>query len=102
MKSAPVPPPAETIDLHGMTQQQAHQTALQAVEKSIQRHARELRIITGKGTALRPGVLREMLPRWLDASAFAAQIASITIAPREKGGQGVYIVRFKRQREKKS
>lgn len=96
-----------TLDLHGLTQLRA-QAALEAfVHARAARGDRTLLVITGKGIKKtgylqleQKGVLREMVPLWLNAPGLAPLVAGIEPAHQTHGGGGALYVRLKRRREK--
>lgn len=81
------------IDLHGLTEDAAHQALLKFVNDYRQRGAHRLLVITGKS-----GALRTNTPRWLDVPPVSYAIAGIDVAPVSLGGEGAYIVRLKKPR----
>jgi DNA-nicking Smr family endonuclease len=90
------------IDLHGRTQQQAHD-ALRAF--LVDAHAdgkRCVLVITGKGmTASKSGVLKENVPRWLNEPGLRRHVLAFDYAERQHGGEGALYVLLKRDREKR-
>lgn len=94
-----------TIDLHGMTQIQAHGALHRFIAARAARGDRTILVITGKGIKKtgfgmleQRGVLRAMLPRWLAEPALAALVAGHEPAGRGHGGEGAFYVRLKRGR----
>ena len=95
-----------TLDLHGMSQIRA-QDALEAfVQTRSARGDRTLLVITGKGIKKtgylqleQKGVLREMVPLWLNAPNLAPLVAGIETAHQSHGGGGALYVRLKRRRD---
>jgi DNA-nicking Smr family endonuclease len=79
--------PAARLDLHGFTQDAAHRALLSFLQSSHKSGVRLTLVITGKG-----GVLKEMVPRWLHQSGFAALIAGIETAHVRHGGGGALYV----------
>jgi len=79
------------LDLHGLTQKEAHRELDYFMNKQTARGARLLLIITGKGKDLQ-GVLRTSLPGWLMASEWAKQILTIHPAHLRHGGDGATYV----------
>jgi DNA-nicking Smr family endonuclease len=79
--------PAARLDLHGYTQETAHRAALCFLRSSQGSGIRLALIITGKG-----GVLKEMMPRWLNEPGFAALVAGIEPAHSRHGGAGALYV----------
>ena len=95
-----------TLDLHGMTQAQAH-TALQNFIPASRRLGRRcLLVITGKGVGKsldlygRPltGILREAAPHWLNGPGCREHVLSFTWAQPKHGGDGALYVLLKRNR----
>ena len=60
------------IDLHGMTQVEAHEALARFLASAVKAGKRNLLIITGKGRG-NAGVLKTNLPHWLQALPEAAQ-----------------------------
>lgn len=94
------------LDLHGMTQYQAH-TALRAfVLDNHRRGRRKLLVITGKGGGgladplARPtGVLRGKLKHWLAEPELRPLILGLEPARPEHGGAGAFYLLLRRVRE---
>ena len=80
-----------TLDLHGLTQREAHRELDYFMAKQTARGARLLLIITGKGKDLQ-GVLRQQLPGWLMTGEWARHILTIHPAHRRHGGDGATYV----------
>jgi DNA-nicking Smr family endonuclease len=93
------------IDLHGMTQRQAHE-ALFAFLRRAQADGQKIAlIVTGKGTrqAARDdfgerGVLRRQVPLWLALPAFRSFVVGFDVAHVSHGGEGALYVRLRRLR----
>jgi DNA-nicking Smr family endonuclease len=95
------------IDLHGMRQREAHR-ALNAFLASAQaRGHRHVLVITGKGRSrktgapasfidetVEPGVLRRVLPQWLDS--LSGIVVGYTQAGPRHGGEGAFYVRLRK------
>ena len=80
------------IDLHGMTQVEAHHALARFMATSVRRGDRMLLVITGKGK-MGNGVLRHHLPMWLEALPEASMIAKLRHASVKHGGEGaVYVM----------
>ncbi len=87
------------LDLHGMTEADAHAALDRFVRQAWQAGARVLLVITGKGSVREGGgVLRRNLPRWLAAGENAARVLRIESAQVRHGGTGAYYVLLRRQR----
>lgn len=101
------------IDLHGMTQDQAHRALGFFIQEALHKRWRMLLVITGKGRggmsalecdatdwlAPTPGVLRQNLPRWLQAPDIRPHILKIAPAQRQHGGDGAFYVYLRRRRD---
>jgi DNA-nicking Smr family endonuclease len=88
------------IDLHGMTQATAHRALEEFLTASQAAGKRCVLVITGKG--LRPtgetGVLRNLVPRWMNAPAIRGRVLSFCSAQPRDGGTGALYVLLKRKR----
>jgi DNA-nicking Smr family endonuclease len=100
------------IDLHGMTQSQAHTALLHFVRQAQGAGARIVLVVTGKGSAKasrsvsetsfdaerEPGVLRRQVPFWLALPEFRPFIVGFDQAHVAHGGHGALYVRIRRIR----
>jgi DNA-nicking Smr family endonuclease len=91
------------IDLHGMTQSEAHAALLRFLRRAQADDAKIALIITGKGTsgpgqASERGVLRRQVPLWLALPEFRPFIVGFEDAHVGHGGQGALYVRLRRAR----
>jgi DNA-nicking Smr family endonuclease len=93
--------PQASMDLHGLTQEAAHRALLSFLQRSRKSGFRLTLVVTGKGNAKNEdaewmtrshGVLKEMVPRWLNEPEFAALIAGSTPAHVRHGGAGALYV----------
>jgi DNA-nicking Smr family endonuclease len=94
------------IDLHGMTQAQAHAALLRFLHHAQAEGARFVLVITGKGapaTATGPGtargergVLRRQVPLWLGLPEFRSCVLGFDGAHIGHGGEGALYVRLRR------
>lgn len=95
------------LDLHGMSQIQAHH----ALERFILRcHARGMRcvlLVTGKGTPRasstgtddrKTGILKQKVPEWLREGALYDLVLKIETARPKDGGEGALYVLLRRKR----
>ncbi|MDH3242384.1 MAG: Smr/MutS family protein [Alphaproteobacteria bacterium] len=89
------------IDLHGMTQAEAHANLVRFITGSAARGRRCVLVITGKGLrgGAGTGVLRVQLPRWLNEPALRPLILSFTPAQPKDGGGGAFYVYLRKARE---
>jgi DNA-nicking Smr family endonuclease len=93
--------PEARLDLHGMTQAAAHRALLSFLQKGHKKGLRLALVVTGRGnpekesapwTAKPHGVLKEMVPRWLNESDFAAFVTGTASAHIRHGGEGALYV----------
>lgn len=95
-------PLEKTLDLHGMTQAAAHQALLRFVALADRQEKRTLLVITGKGSRLAGGgVLRRMLPMWLEEPPLRAKVLACTPARSEDGGDGAFYIRLRKKKSDK-
>jgi DNA-nicking Smr family endonuclease len=83
------------LDLHGMTQEKAHNALIAFIEKQVKLESRRLLVITGKGS----GILRSALPRWLTAPNLNKSILAFDVAKAKHGGDGAFYILLKRKRK---
>lgn len=93
------------IDLHGMTQAQAHAALLTFLQRSQADGARMALVVTGKGSdrgepdrAAPRGVLKRQVPLWLSLPEFRAIVVGFEDAHIGHGGQGALYVQLRRFR----
>jgi DNA-nicking Smr family endonuclease len=92
------------IDLHGMTQSEAHRRLLSFLRRAQADGARLVLIVTGKGTEKsgdverERGVLRRQVPLWLALPNFRALVVGFAEAHVAHGGAGALYVRLRRIR----
>jgi DNA-nicking Smr family endonuclease len=93
------------IDLHGMTQSQAHEALLRFLRRAQADGARIALVVTGKGasktgrdTPGERGVLRRQVPLWLALPEFRHFIVGFEEAHISYGGQGALYLRLRRGR----
>lgn len=88
------------LDLHGMTQAEAHHALLRFLRAAQSRDVRLVLVITGKGQGARGerGVLRRQVPLWLALPEFRALVIGFEDAHMVHGGEGALYVRVRRAR----
>ncbi len=92
------------IDLHGMTQRQAHAALLGFLRQAQAESAKVVLVVTGKGGGKAEpergerGVLRRQVPLWLALPEFRHFVAGFAEAHVSHGGQGALYVRLRRAR----
>ena len=90
------------LDLHGMTQQQAHAALLRFLTQAQAQDAKLALVVTGKGigaaaaSAAERGVLRRQVPLWLSLPEFRRFIVSFEQAHASHGGEGALYLRLRR------
>jgi DNA-nicking Smr family endonuclease len=83
------------VDLHGLTQTEAHRLLLAFLERAHANRVRYVLVITGKGVG-GEGVLKRLVPAWLSTPPFRAFVSSHDQAARGHGGGGALYVRLRR------
>lgn len=92
------------LDLHGLTQHEAHGALLRFLRTASSRDARLVLVITGKGKRSdgdgerERGVLRRQVPQWLALPEFRPFVAGFEDAHIAHGGEGAIYVRIRRGR----
>ena len=86
------------LDLHGLTQAQAHSTLLHFLRNAHAREARLVLVITGKGRGGEIGVLRRQVPQWLGLPEFHSLVVGFEDAHVTHGGEGALYLRLRRAR----
>jgi DNA-nicking Smr family endonuclease len=87
----------QTIDLHGLTQEQAHERLGRLLAEAQQSGLRCLLVVTGKGLA-HGGVLRHMVPRWLNEGPNRERVLAFAPAQPKHGGAGALYLLIRRKR----
>jgi DNA-nicking Smr family endonuclease len=85
------------LDLHGMTQDEAHRALGAFIRGAAAAERRTLLVITGKG-GLGGGVLRDAVPRWLGEAPLRAEVLALAPAQPKDGGLGALYVLLRRRR----
>lgn len=83
------------LDLHGLTQAEAHALLARFLLVAAARGTRCVLVITGRGVR-RGGALRAMTPRWLDEPPLRPRILAYAPARQEHGGDGALYVLLRR------
>jgi DNA-nicking Smr family endonuclease len=92
------------LDLHGLTQAEAHQALRGFLRHSQAQGARLVIIVTGKGGAIdefsgwpnERGVLKRVTPQWLREPDLRSVVLGFEEAGRAHGGAGALYVRLRR------
>jgi len=89
-----------TVDLHGMTQSEAHSLLLSFLHRAHANGVRYVLVITGKGASFgSEGVLKRVVPAWLSTPSFRPLVSSYDAAARHHGGAGAIYIRLRRRAE---
>jgi DNA-nicking Smr family endonuclease len=95
------------LDLHGMTQREAHAALLRFLHRAQASGAKTALVVTGKGSRNssrgderdadnRPGVLKRQVPLWLALPEFRLLVVGFDDAHVGHGGEGALYVRLRR------
>ncbi len=83
------------LDLHGMTQDEAHRVLLGFIRAARAAGKRCVLVITGRGR-LGGGVLKAAVPRWFDEADFRPHLLAVASAQPRDGGAGALYVMLRR------
>lgn len=87
------------LDLHGMTQTEAHRALTAFVGGQYSAGRRCVIVVTGKGVGKEGGgVLRSAVPKWLNESPNRDRVLAFEYARQKDGGAGALYVLLKRRR----
>ena len=86
------------LDLHGLTQAEAHEALLRFLHTAQTRDARLVMVITGKGRDGAGGVLKRQVPLWLALPEFRAIVVGFEEAHQRHGGAGALYLRVRKNR----
>jgi DNA-nicking Smr family endonuclease len=97
------------IDLHGMTQADAHAALAHFLRRAQHNGARVVLVITGKGATIATsagadpyaerGVLKRQVPHWLESAEMRPLVVGFESATIGHGGAGALYVRVRRGRQ---
>lgn len=91
--------PEGRLDLHGMTQAQAHGALDGFIPRAREAGKRCVIVITGKGSvSAGGGVLRNAVPGWLNAPSLRPLVLAFAEAVPRDGGAGALYVLLRRKR----
>ena len=88
------------LDLHGLTQSEAHAALLRFLHRAQSRGVRIALVVTGKGSTghAERGVLKRQVPLWLALPEFRRFVVGFEDAHIGHGGQGALYVRLRREK----
>lgn len=87
------------LDLHGHTRDAAHEALRGFITRESERGSRCVIVITGKGRADAPGVLRAAVPQWLSERPLSDYVLRFYTAQPRDGGAGALYVLLRRRRD---
>jgi DNA-nicking Smr family endonuclease len=88
------------IDLHGLTQGDAHGLLHSFLHRAHATGLRHVLVITGKGSSFgSDGILRRAVPHWFATPAFRTLVSAYDFAHPSHGGAGAIYVRLRRDTE---
>jgi DNA-nicking Smr family endonuclease len=90
------------IDLHGLTQGEAHGLLHGFLYRAHANGMRHVLVITGKGASFgSDGILRQAVPHWFATPSFRPLVSAYEFAHRSHGGDGAIYVRLRRSGDAK-
>lgn len=97
-----VHPVDHVLDLHGHTEDAAHDRVTSTLERAWSEGWRCLQIIHGRGLHSEEGwsVLKERLPGWLAERPHGRRILAFATAPPDRGGTGATLVLLRKKRRR--
>ena len=91
------------LDLHGKKVKESKSKVFYFIKNNFEANNRLVLIITGKGKRLGveegwrgDGVLKKLLPDWLNSISLSKYIVWFDIAPKDLGGEGALIIYIKK------
>lgn len=91
------------LDLHGMTQAEAHRALAGFIHQARAAGQRCVLVITGRGFGpTGPGILKLAVPRWLEEQGLRRHVLAIAPAQARDGGAGALYLLLRRDRRKNS
>ena len=106
--------PDAKLDLHGLTEGTAHRALVTFLRGALSRGVRLALVVTGKGRKAYAsdepfdleldrsarGVLKAMVPRWLQEPELAGFVADVRSAHRRHGGSGALYVYLRKEKKR--
>ena len=88
------------LDLHGKNQSEAYEALIKFLESAYMNGRRSVLVITGKGLRAngQRGVLRIIVPRWLNQLPLRNWIKAFDFAVPRDGGEGALYILLRRRK----
>ena len=93
VRAAPARELLNTLDLHGLTVEEAYQTLRQFMILHVRANSKVITIITGKGTHQKEGQIHHEIMHWLETPFFRDKINAVEWL----NGGGALKIRLKKQ-----
>src|SRR5262249_48894168 len=93
-------PIESTLDLHGLTQDEAHASLDRFITMAVAKGIRTVLVVTGKGRGDGGGVLKATLPRWLNTPGLRRHLLAFAMARPEHGGTGAVYILLRRSKRR--
>ena len=91
--------PQARLDLHGLTQEEAHRALVTFMADAQSAGTRCVLVVTGRGRLSEGGgVLLNETPNWLNSPAIRSRVLAFTTAQPRDGGSGALYVLLRRMR----
>lgn len=91
--------PEDRLDLHGMSQEDAHKSLVKFLQRSRADGKKCVIIITGRGKISQGGgLLQNQTPKWLNSSLLRQGIIAFSAAQASDGGSGAIYVLLRKPR----
>ena len=85
-----------TLDLHGLTVEEAYQTLCRFFTIHLRENSKTIVVITGKGTKEKEGLIHKEIKNWLETPSFSEKINQV----RWLNGGGALEIILKRKKKK--
>ncbi len=83
------------LDLHGFTQDQAFTMLKKFLKEAFDNNIKQVLVVTGKGGLDNPGVIKLVVPRWLQYTELNKYVLSYSAAKQSFGGEGAILISIK-------
>ena len=94
--AAPARTLMHTLDLHGLTVEEAYQMLCRFITVHMRENSKTIVVITGKGTKEKEGLIHKEIKNWLETPSFSEKINQV----RWLNGGGALEIILKRKKKK--